>query len=302
MRNYKTKRKIKRKRKGKTKKIRDIKTRRLIYNTLKKHYMNYNEKIWKKILTEKDWEDYLNKNWLDVNKNRDHGGYLTPGEMKELMGNDAILPKELPSLKIEKNVAIIKIPTCTYNSKKYQKEYIQILRRFLMEYEAEILRLDLSENGGGKTEVIASGLLPLFLLQSNKSLTYIVDSKKMRKSGLKIVDNEISNLPVDVPKAKKMETIPKKIDVVISKQTASAGEQIVLALKVMNEIIPVEYKGEPSAGFTTWIEYIDLPNGGGLEYPVGTMTSFSGIKSRSDGKLYPDDLNSQCKGGGWGLP
>ena len=39
------------------------------------------------------------------------------------------------------------------------------------------------------------------------------------------------------------------------------------------------------------IKYIDLPNGEGLEYPVGTMTSVSGIKSRSDGKLYPVDLN-----------
>ena len=46
-----------------------------------------------------------------------------------------------------------------------------------------------------------------------------------------------------------------------------------------------------TAGFTTWIEYIDLPNKGGLEYPVGTMTSVSGIKSRRDGKLYPEDLN-----------
>ena len=34
----------------KSKKVYDIKTRKMIYNTLKKHYMNYNEKIWKKIL------------------------------------------------------------------------------------------------------------------------------------------------------------------------------------------------------------------------------------------------------------
>ena len=288
---YKSKRKIKIiKGKGRTKKVSDTKTRKMIYNTLKKHYMNYNEKIWKKILTEKDWEDYFNENWLDVNKNRDHGGYITPSEMKELMADNSSLPKELPSTKVEKHVTIIKIPTCAYNSKKYQKEYIQTLRKILMEFKGETLQLDLSENGGGKTEVIASGLLPLFLLQSNKNLSYI-DSKGKRKSGLKIVNNEISNLPVNVPKTEKMSVVPKKIDVIMGEQTASAAEQIVLALKVMDEITRVEYKGNPTAGFTTWIEYIDLPNKGGLEYPVGTMTSVSGIKSRRDGKLYPEDLN-----------
>ena len=277
--------------KSKTRKIKNIKTRNLIHKTLKNHYMHYNEKIWKKILTEKDWEDYFNKNWLDANKNRDHGGYISPSEMKELMGKDSIISKELPSVKVNKNVTTIKIPTCAYNSKKYQKEYIQTLRKFLMEFDNDILELDLSENGGGKTEVIASGLLPLFLLQSNKTLTYIVNGKKSTP-GIKIVNNEISNLPVDVPMPQQMKDIPKKIEVIMGERTASAAEQIILALKVLNDIIPVQFKGIPTAGFTTWIQFIDLPNGGGLEYPVGTMTSISGIKSRSDGKLYPEDFNS----------
>ena len=275
----------------KSKKVHDMKTRKMIYNTLKKHYMNYNEKIWKKILTEKNWEDYFNENWLDVNGNRDHGGYITPSEMKELMADNSTLPKELPSLKVNNNVTYIKLPTCAYNSKKYQKEYIQKLRKFLSEFKGDKLQLDFSENGGGKTEVIASGLLPLFLLQANKNLTYIVDSKGKRKTGLKIVNNEILNLPVQVSKVKKMDVIPKKIEVIIGEQTASAAEQTVLALNVMKEITSVEYQGRQTAGFTTWIEYIDLPNGGGLEYPIGTMTSFSGIKSRDDGKLYVEDLN-----------
>ena len=275
----------------KSKKVHDIKTRKMIYNTLKKHYMNYNEKIWKKILTEQKWEDYFNENWLDVNRNRDHGGYITPSEMKELMADNSTLPRELPSLKVKKNLTYIKLPTCAYNSKKYQKEYIQKLRKYLLEFKGDTLQLDFSENGGGKTEVIASGLLPLFLLQANKNLTYIVDSKGKRKTGLKIVNNEILNLPVQVSKVKKMDFIPKKIEVIMGEQTASAAEQTVLALNVMKEITSVEYQGRQTAGFTTWIEYIDLPNGGGLEYPIGTMTSFSGIKSRDDGKLYVEDLN-----------
>lgn len=277
------------KRKIKTKKPKDYQTRKIIYNTLKKNYMNFNNKIWKKILTEKNWEKYFNDNWLDINKKRDHGGYITPDEMKDLMGNNTKLPKELPSLKINENITNIKIPTCAYNSKKYQKTYIQTLRKFLIEFNNEILQLDLSKNGGGKTEVIASGLLPLFLLQPNKILTNI--ESKTVKAGLKIINNEISNLPLDVGKTKKMDIIPKKIEVIMGEQTASAAEQIILALKVMEDITQIEFTGNPTAGFTTWIEYIDLPNGGGLEYPIGTMTSFSGIKSRDDGKLYTEDLN-----------
>jgi hypothetical protein len=281
------------KRKIKTKKPKDYQTRKIIYNTLKKNYMNFNNKIWKKILTEKNWEKYFNDNWLDINKKRDHGGYITPDEMKDLMGNNTKLPKELPSLKINENITNINIPTCAYNSKKYQKTYIQTLRKFLIEFNNEILQLDLSENGGGKTEVIASGLLPLFLLQPNKILTNI--ESKTVKAGLKIINNEISNLPVDVGKTKKMDIIPKKIEVIMGEQTASAAEQIILALKVMEDITQIEFTGNPTAGFTTWIEYIDLPNGGGLEYPIGTMTSINGIKSRNDGKIYPDDLNKTQK-------
>ena len=77
-----------------------------------------------------DWEDYFNKNWLDINKNRDHGGYITPSEMKELMADNSTLPKELPTLNIKKNVTTINIPTCAYNSKKYQKEYVEAKARW----------------------------------------------------------------------------------------------------------------------------------------------------------------------------
>ena len=43
-----------------------------------------------------------------------------PSEMKELMANNSTLPKELPSMKVKNNVTYIKLPTCAYNSKKYQ--------------------------------------------------------------------------------------------------------------------------------------------------------------------------------------
>ena len=322
--------------------VRDIKTRRLIYKTLKNNYMNYKESVWKKILTEDDWEKYIDENWLDKKGKRDHGGYITPSEMKKIGFNlgskinlyqlltylrksfkkrrhfdDSILPKDLPKKSIKDNITSIEIPTCTFNSKSYQKKYIMTLREFLLEFKNDILELDLSQNGGGKTEVIASGLLPLFLIQTNKVLAYLEVSRlntrtkstsqssssvrvtptslspssklatqftrtktirstslsnsakttgptTYKKEILKIVDGEIYNLPINVKKAVKMPDIPKKIIVKMGNQTASAAEQIILALHVLRDVIDIKFTGNPTAGFTTWIDYINLPNGGAI--------------------------------------
>ena len=113
--------------KTKTKKIKDIKTRKLIYKTLKNNYMNYNETVWKKILTENDWEKYIDENWLDKKGKRDHGGYITPSEMKKIKGDNSILPKGLPKLTVNDNITSIEVPTCSFNSKTYQKKYINTL-------------------------------------------------------------------------------------------------------------------------------------------------------------------------------
>ena len=302
--------------KTKTKKVKDIKTRKLIYKTLKNNYMNYNESVWKKILTENDWEKYIDENWLDKKGKRDHGGYITPSEMKKIGGDlgskinlfqllkylrkskkkrsnfeNSILPKELPKLAVKNNITSIEVPTCSFNSKTYQKKYINTLRNFLYTLKTDILELNFSQNGGGKTEVIASGLLPVFLLQCNKVLAYLEDSSDKKKEVLKIVNGEIQNLPVKVKKTVKMAHIPKKIIVKMGNNTASAAEQIILALHVLQDVIDIQFTGNPTAGFTTWIDYINLPNGGAIEYPVGNMTSVLGVKARANSRIYPQDLN-----------
>ena len=277
--------------KTKTKKVKDIKTRKLIYKTLKNNYMNYNESIGKKILTENDWEKYIDENWLDKKGKRDHGGYITPSEMKKIKGDNSILPKELPNLAVKDNITSIEVPTCSFNSKTYQKKYINTLRKFLYTLETDILELNFSQNGGGKTEVIASGLLPVFLLQCNKVLAYLEDSSDKKKEVLKIVNGEIQNLPVKVKKTAKMAHIPKKIIVKMGNNTASAAEQIILALHVLRDVLDIEFTGYPTAGFTTWIDFINLPNGGALEFPVGNITSIHGVKARANSRIYPTDLN-----------
>ena len=268
------------------------KTKKIIYKTLKKRYMNYKSNVWKKIFTEKDWEKYIDENWLDDNGSRNHGGYISPEEMKTLLGDNSVLPKEFPKLEVKVNKYTIIIPTCAYNSALYQKKYISTLRKYLYEFNSDILELDLSKNGGGKTEVIASGLLPLFLLQNNKILTKLELGNDKKKKGLIIKNGEINNLPVKVSKAKKILIKPKKIIIKMSGQTASAGEQTLLALTVLKGVTKTIFEGKPTAGFTTWIEYIDLPNGGGIEFPVGVMTSSKGVKCRKNKKLYPEDLNA----------
>lgn len=217
--------------------------------------------------------------------------YLRKSLTKRRHFNDSILPKDLPKKSVKDNITSIEIPTCTFNSKSYQKKYINTLREFLLEFKTDILELDLSQNGGGKTEVIASGLLPFFLLQPNKILAYLEDSGDKKREVLKIVNGEIQNLPVKVEKTVKMNQIPKKIIVKMGNNTASAAEQIILALHVLRDVIDIKFTGYPTAGYTTWIDYINLPNGGALEFPVGNMTSVHGVKARDNSRIYPQDLN-----------
>jgi len=73
--------------------------------------------------------------------------------------------------------------------------------------------------------------------------------------------------------------------------TASAAEQIILALHVLRDVLDIEFTGNPTAGFTTWIDFINLPNGGALEFPVGNITSIHGVKARANSRIYPTDLN-----------
>ncbi len=90
-----------------------------------------------------------------------------------------------------------------------------------------------------------SGLLPLFLIQDNKILTKLELSNGRKKNGLIIKNEEISNLPVKVSKAKKMLIKPRKIIVKMSAQTASAGEQILLALTILKSVTETIFEGDP---------------------------------------------------------
>ena len=239
----------------------------------------------------KDWENFFAQRWVDPLGNPQHGGYITPMMMKQLSFSTAPLPKDLPSFSLKHNKLIVSIPTCVFNSRSYQKQYIKTLRRILLEFNADILELDLSNYYGGKTEIIISGLLPLFMLQSRKVLTKIKDRHDKLRYNLWIKNDEIHNLPFSISKTKPMKYIPREIVVRMNQFTASAGEQVILALPVLKSVTKVRFVGQPTAGMTTWIDFNVLSNGGALEYPVGIVVSVVGIEPRSDRRLYPSDFN-----------
>ena len=160
-----------------------------------------------------------------------------------------------------------------------------------MDFDADILELDFSNNHGGKTEIIISGLLPLFLLQSRKVLTKIKDRNDKLSYNLWIKNDEIHNIPFSVPKTKPMKCVPREIIVRMNQFTVSAAEQVILALPVLKGVTKVRFVGKPTAGATTWIDFTVLSNGGALEYPVGIVVSVVGIEPRSERRLYPSDFN-----------
>ena len=185
---------------------------------------------------------------------------------------------------------MVRISTCVFNSISYQKQYIKTLRRILLDSDADILELDLSNNLGGKTEIIISGLLPLFVLQSRKVLTKIKDRNDNLRYNLWIKNDEIHNIPFSISKTKPMKRVPREIVVRMNQFTASAGEQVILALPVLKSVTKVRFVGQPTDGATTWIDYAVLSNGGALDYPVGIVVSVVGIEPRSDRRLYPSDF------------
>ena len=262
-----------------------------ILSILKKYYIDYDKNVWKGFLKSTDWETFFAQRWVGPLGHPQHGGYYTPTMMKQSFHSTAPLPKDLPSFSRRHNKIVVRIPTCVFNSISYQKQYIKTLRRILFDFDADVLELDFSNNIGGKTEIIVSGLLPLFLLQSRKVLTKIKCRNDRLLYNLWIRNGEIHNLPFSISNTKPMKHIPREIVIRMNQFTASAGEQVILALPVLKSVTKVRFVGHPTAGATTWIDYAMLSNGGGLEYPVGIVVSVVGIEPRPDRRLTPCDFN-----------
>jgi C-terminal processing protease CtpA/Prc len=231
-----------------------------IKKILKKYYILYDEKKWIKFNS----DDNIKNDFYKIWKN-EHGGYYTKNDIKDFNP-----PKYLPYYKND----FINIPEIATNDIKFQKKYVKTLNDILLKNDKEHLNLDFRNNFGGKPEIMVAGLLPLFNMSKRKVLTYITTKTKRI---IDIIKNNncitcISNNKSSICGTKlKMNKI-KKISIHMNKYTISSGEQSIIALLSLSDIIDIELIGDNSGGYTTCNKYIELSNGDGIEIPVGYMT------------------------------
>ncbi len=124
-----------------------------ILDILRKHYVHWNK--YKDRLLKFKTIDELNKFWYQEIK--EHGGYLSPEEVKQ-WSNKPPIPesrKVMPKL-IEDDVFML--PTMVVNDKNFQRKYIETGNRLLIENfkDDDQITIDLTNNYGGKTEVMAA--------------------------------------------------------------------------------------------------------------------------------------------------
>ena len=231
-----------------------------IKKLLKKYYISYDDKKWKKFNNDDDIKNDFYKIWKN-----EHGGYYTKNDMKTFNP-----PKYLPYY----NIDFIYIPEIASNDIKFQKKYIKILNNILLDNDRKHIKLDFRNNGGGKPEVMIAGLLPLFNMSKRKVLTFITTKSKRIFDIIKInncitcISNNKASICGTTLKMNKIE----KISIYMNKYTISSGEQSIIALLSLSDIVKIELIGNNSGGYTTCNKYIELSNGCGIEIPVGYMT------------------------------
>lgn len=252
--------------------------RKEINYLLSKYYINYDKNKWDKFVKGKKLiEEDFNKLWK-----KEHGGYISKKLTKELQ-KDIGLPKFIPSIKDD----IFILPAIPSNDKKFQKKYVKIANKLLLNNDREELIIDLGYNGGGKPEVMIAGLLPIFNISKKIILTYIKNKKGYVKDIVKHKNciTSIINAKSSICGTKKKLKNLKKITILINKYTASAAEQTIIALFSLLPYIKIVLTGKKTAGYTTTNKYFILKDGSSIEIPFGYMADVNkniyvkGIKS-----------------------
>jgi len=233
-----------------------------IKKLLKKYYILYDEKKWEKFNNDDDIKNDFYKIWKN-----EHGGYYIKTD------NDTFNPPEILPYYYN-NKSFIVVPEVASNDVKFQQKYVDTLNKILLDNDEKHIKLDFRFNGGGKPQVMIAGLLPLFNMSKRKILTYITTKSKLVKD---IIKNNncitcISNNKAFTCGTKLQMNNVKKISIYMNKYTVSSGEQSIIALLSLNDIVEINIIGKHSAGYTTCNKYIKLSNGDSLEIPVGYMT------------------------------
>jgi len=260
-----------------------------VKDLLKEYYIHWDSKKWKNI---NDIDGVLRK------FKKEHGNYYGP---RDTALYEKVLKKErrekgkreYPKMhyvrmagkyteRDGKRILALHIPGMVWNDKEAQQRYIKEGNDILMSQfkDAEEINIDLNNNFGGKSAVMAAALSPIFNLSKRKRLSYVT-----LRSGKVIPDmvrtspgcyKEPANLTACGTKSKLYNL--KRINIYMG-ETWSAGEVIAIMFKSMvgQPGLDIRFHGYKTGGATTSIMYKKLPHGGAMELPIGYMTDAHGV-------------------------
>lgn len=246
-----------------------------IKDLLRDNYVNYDPKKWKNVKT----MEHFIKKW-----GNEHGGYISPQELKDIKKQsgkykDSTMYPKMIKVKIRgEEYDAIHIPGIISNSKRDQSKYIKTANDLIMKNfgDKEEIYVDLYYNYGGKDNVMAAALSPIFNLSSTPKLTYSKGKNKVRADLVRtklgcyktISGHEVCGTR---SKLKNLKTIH-----VIMGETYSAGEMIAIAFKTLSSEMNVKFHGHRTGGLTTSIVYFKLSDGGEIEFPGGYIMDGDG--------------------------
>ena len=270
---------------------------KLLLKYLKKNYVNYDQKLLKLLECKTDEETY---NLFITLWGNEHGGLYSSldlahanKELKQLMPYIEVIDEEFKDKYIKDKYIVI--TDTGPNSLKFKKMYIKTLNNLLLNSGEEI-NLSFRNNGGGKSEVMIAGLLPIFNNFDIKILSWYVDRKNKRhkdiiydgKNKIKAVSNSYSEITGTSKKCN-----VKKINILYNNYTCSASEQAIICLLRLSDLIEINLMGFRSGGFTTSIRYFEFDKKinltrkdgenieiYGIEMPIGYMSSTPEINTK----------------------
>ena len=248
-----------------------------ILSILRKHYVHWEK--YKDRLQKFTTINELNKFWYQEIK--EHGGYLSLEEVKKWADKPPIPKSHRVMPKIMGNDVFV-LPTMVVNDPKFQRKYINIGNKLLIKHfqNKDHIMIDLTNNYGGKTEVMAAALSPILNILPDGPLTFLTkDDKKItdfEKVGLGCYKTK--HYDVVCGSKNKLNGI-KSIIVKVNANTCSAGEMIaigMIAFSKHSKDINFKMEGELTCGATTSIRNFNLSDGGAMEVPVGYYTDVFG--------------------------
>jgi len=231
------------------------------------------------------------KNYTTRKLNDGHSFFLNPSEVAEWKNGDKTIEDGLANYAsgklTEENIAYIKVPTFVSLDSALIAKYVDSLQAIIVKLDSQHPKgwvIDLSQNMGGNSWAMISGLSPLL---GSGILGYSISANGNKMTRV----NNDSWVGWDtVPMLKKvnpyhLKTISRPIAILYGIQTASSGEVVAIAFRGMKL---VKSFGSETAGATTRIDNFKLSDGAYLNLASGVDADRNGILFGS--KIAPDKI------------